>query len=400
MYKAEDITLYDTSNRSESYGLMIFGSLVFFLFSPSLILFTSAVIRELLLALGLLVLIYCYFSLSRSRLYSVRFGFIALFLSATYLAILSLSNGHTGFDYRYFYLLTKAVVFFLAAYELSQARFSFALIPLFFYILCVILGLITLFMFMSIGETGRLNLESDHFHAVGLGINYSTVTVLFLLISMRVRKSLAMLAISIAFLSFSISIYTASRGPILALVFSGLFAFWLNKSHRHFFPILITLVSFLFLIELTSIGEQLSFVYERFSGSNSNANLDNYSSGRATIYREYINTLFANYKSLLLGVQFYDVNNYPHNLFLEIALRFGFLNLFLCSFVSIFLMFKIWSRKTELISSDFGQMALVLLVYSLILSMFNSSIEQNFILFFCAGALVGFFDSAPNKLPQ
>lgn len=398
MYKAEDITLYGTSNRSESYGLMIFGSLVFFLFSPSLILFTSTVIRELLLALGLLVLIYCYFSLSRSRQYSVRFGFIALFLSATYLAILSLSNGHTGFDYRYFYLLTKAVVFFLAAYELSQARFSFALIPLFFYILCVILGLITLFM--SIGETGRLNLASDHFHAVGLGINYSTVTVLFLLISMRVRKSLAMLAISIAFLSFSISIYTASRGPILALVFSVLFAFWLNKSYRHFFPILITLVSFLFLIELTSIGEQLSFVYERFSGSNSNASLDNYSSGRATIYREYINTLFANSKSMLLGVQFYDVNNYPHNLFLEIALRFGFLNLFLCSFVSLFVMLKIWSRKTELISSDFGQMILVLLVYSLILSMFNSSIEQNFILFFCAGALVGFFDSAPNKLPQ
>ncbi|WP_308950709.1 O-antigen ligase family protein [Thalassobacterium maritimum] len=306
---------------------------------------------------------------------------------------MSIINAQVGFDFRYFYLLGKCGVFFVAAYEFGKHGLDLSRINILIYIATVVacLSVIGLFMSGGISAGERYNFDQDSFSAVGLAINYSAVFLLMLFAAIRGVGLGAFIAFIASMTSACIVVFTASRGAIIAAGVSALLLSIINYRRVSGCQAVIIFLGSIFVYVGTPLKNQLQYVFKRFTYSE--GQLGGFSSGRDTILANYYHSWMDTARSVMFGIADYDVGHYPHNIVIEILIRFGAFGAGLSFLFLLLFALDFYRNRCEIISSSLGQLLCVLFFYSLVLSMFNSSLEQNFILFFSVGGLAGLFDA-------
>ena len=210
-------------------------------------------------------------------------------------------------------------------------------------------------------------------HAAGLLISLS---VIFLLSAQRYHRKL--LVILTLLLATYLLVSANSRGPIvstiLCLAMIGMSRF---QSALKFFPLLLLLVPFADLILI-----EVSFVLERFDFSQQ---LDRSALERLTRQENAFNDFLAN---PLFGAHHKpadgNLGNYPHNLFLEVAMATGVIGL--TAIVLLVWKTGMWSVRTGIYTHP---ALTIVFVHTLIASQFSGALWTGDALFCSAAVILG-----------
>lgn len=184
---------------------------------------------------------------------------------------------------------------------------------------------------LALNLVGR-NVISDQFSPVGICFNYGILATLMFVIVVADRRLFCRLTAAFAFImAVIVMLSSGSRGGILSLLLSiGCHGFGLligGTLRIKFFVIAIFVTIFIcapILFNSLGLGDQLSYVTARFQGISSDE-VDT-----SILERQFIrNFYFENFDHWwLTGYQGYK-GVYPHNIFLELWVRFGIFGLIL-----------------------------------------------------------------------
>lgn len=207
---------------------------------------------------------------------------------------------------------------------------------------------------------GRL-VTSENSNPVGVGYSFASVAAICLGISIYYpSKSAKIMHFVAAMAAMAPVIFTASRGPILAIV--SLFIFLIltkkNESVKNNFytkRIFSSVFSFAFILSLAYMirshfpvfDEQIEYLIRRISS------LSSHEDDASSIERiESINIYFHNFDSFWLsGIPGYS-GSYPHNLLLDFFIRYGLYGLAIAVFLYFGFIRIIFNHK-KLVSGHF-----------------------------------------------
>jgi hypothetical protein len=189
---------------------------------------------------------------------------------------------------------------------------------------------------------GRIVL-SDEFSPVGICFNYGILaTLMFVILATDLRWFVKLTSAFALIMAGAVMLSTGTRGGILSFMFStGLYIFSIlakGKTKKKLTVLLIVGLSFaLFgqLIFLFGLGEQFQYIISRFEG------LDPSVIDESILQRQYIREFYFKTIDNWWFTGFYGyAGNYPHNVFLELWIRFGIFGLCL-AFGLFFLTLKL-----------------------------------------------------------
>ena len=209
-------------------------------------------------------------------------------------------------------------------------------------------------------------------------------------------------------LGLIITISTNSRGPFFALIISIIiYLFFFTKVKKSKIVYALVLISFLFAILFTLLPESLVSRYKLMGGKEVHISENQPSVFNTFIIREnYIKKsltyLQENTEKLIFGVGLggfsyiitnRDIISYPHNIFVEIILELGLLGLILFILPFLFLLNDFILTKNKINENEYSQITfwIILTVLFLLNAQVSGDINDNRLLWFFQGGLIGTF---------
>jgi len=237
--------------------------------------------------------------------------------------------------------------------------------------------------------------DDDAFSPVGLAFSFGTASVLCFTVGVFAHSWLGRIASMQGAAGLLLCVLsTGSRGAIVAVMFTmGLLMLVrireLIRSPSSIVAVVVLAAGLAFAIKsVPAISEQGQFVLDRFY-SIANAE-DDMALVERQVYRDHY---FANAKTwVLTGDPRYGETGYPHNLFIELFVRFGVPVglLFSLLVIASACRFFLWLSSRTISESSFLPALIGLIgIYSLVISQFNLSLEVNrplfcFVAFWCS----------------
>lgn len=378
------IKLNTASFRDREAYLVILG-IVLISISPVGIFVGGTILRHLLLSLGLALLFWQAFLnmiVSRANTNTTTLLLGIIFAIET----LSYFNLENSLDLR-------TATFRWICYGMVQIGFSLGSVnaPLafdiprsggtFFFFIPLLISLSSiLWLSQAASQTGpqRFAGNSEELSPVGVGYNFGVlaiVSVAFLLTEKR--PAILLFHLTAMILAASAAITTGSRGPIVWLfLLSGLGALHKIRSS----PLLLLRFGAVSLIVIALLAvsfsripflqDQSTYLISRFDSAIS-GNHDAAIIARSELRQHYYSSVN---EWFMFGFRNYKLDMYPHNFFLEGAVRFGVFGLLLCLIVlAVFVRGVILSR---IVSRDvMGYVILLTGLYTFLVSQFSLSLE-------------------------
>ncbi len=224
---------------------------------------------------------------------------------------------------------------------------------------------------------------SEELSAVGLGFCFGIASATCIGLAAYSRSVVGCIGLIIATMALCMCILkTGSRGAFLALAVVAVCAMFLRISTTaHLLRaiaglVLITAAMISAVIFVPGVSDQMEFLIERFSMAADSG------SDMSLVERQELRSYYLQRASqwLLLGDRTFGVESYPHNLFLELVIRFGLpLGCMLAAAV-IYAAFRMgsWLYSDERKAPDLATYIISLLgVFTIIICQFNLSLEVN-----------------------
>jgi hypothetical protein len=245
-----------------------------------------------------------------------------------------------------------------------------------------------LFAGSRIGQVGR-NIVSDEFSPVGICYVYG-ILASFMFVIMVTGRLFCKLTAAFAFtLALAVMLDTGSRGGFLSLLVSiGFYCFSILSGGTFRKKILIIGIwTSLFILVPTllnnfGLGDQFQYIIERFEAINS-GHVDP-SILERDLLREYYFDNFDHWS--VTGFQGYE-GPYPHNIFLELWIRFGILGFSL----SLGLVLVIWRLLTMILVLPNNELVMLIILptlFNIVNAQTSLALEYNRLLMLGIGFIV------------
>lgn len=245
----------------------------------------------------------------------------------------------------------------------------------------------------------------NEFNPISVAFNTGCISAIFLGLAFVNRQFLKRLIYFVVFaVMLLLMLASASRGPALWMACTFLLALLMVRRHRYFDGrqrlyffaiILIGLVVALIAYQASSaVSTRIDMLWTRYSHllaalTEKTYAIDSSSSGRITIWTENLR----NFREwLLMGLPNYS--KYPHNFWLEILVRFGFLGIPLL-LVSLYVMARLMIdiiRGTIPGDGEFAVIA-ILFLFAYLSNLTSLTLTSNRALFLGLGYFLGYYIS-------
>lgn len=355
---------------------------------------------------GFTILFLVYFIQKEIHNRDIGFFFKSIFFYILYLSIAVLKKqnlDNTGFVFSMICFWLLNIGYYLGSHNLTKIKLNKKYIVILSFL--SFLGAITFYRkqsgtFKTISSEISRSVGDSFLNPNGVAYTQSLLFIfLFWLLFQTKDKRIKLITFTSIIGVLLILFMTSARGATLALVlFLAMFYFnGIKNSKKVIFTFLGYSILFSFVIgvfvylakSIPFIYSKLELLYERFLsliGFVSEQGHDYSIDERTQMYEGF----FSNWQDYLLGMENYI--GYPHNIYLEIFMRWGVLG-----FPLVFLITKYFLKSHKFISKDFltGKNSIIFLlaslfIFSFLQSLTSLNLEMNRCLWLSLGFLIGF----------
>lgn len=367
---------------------------IFLLSTNEFFLFFGKSGRTISLSIGFInLIIYLYKYLKK---YSLKFIYHVLFylILLLYISYLNEQQNLTFINI-IFDVLAFILILFGRNFNESEIDFNFKETKFLFYFI-FIFYLISAYKFYFIFQNltvnsyriiANRNIGDDSMNPIGVAYNHACLFIIFFWLYFKSQNTLfKFITFFSAFYFLLVVFMTLSRGVIiyLTLIFILILLFKIKNTFKFFFKIKWVVFIYLLyniLIRIDFFNIRISHLFSRFDTLFSFFNktsIDRSSIERQNIYKYFYN----HYIEMFLGM--FKYNKYPHNIFLEIFMRWG-----VFGFLLLIILFKLSTTNIKIFffekMTNFNFLVSVLFIYSFLQSTTSLSLEMNKVLWFTLG---------------